>query len=561
MPNEVVLTGTAELGNIAKSIMDIQKRFEESMKASNKTGKTLNENLEKTTRNTQNSIKASGAIMRRLAGQLYSDFKSLLALNSVLGALKISSQFAGSIKESITLSDTIRRLGTSFGIAQDQFGKFQADLAGGLGEIGASSEAAAEALKGLTGLGVNGGASAINLVKGAVQLAGVGGEKGQEGKISGLIAGTVRAQGKNVNDKEAQNQIIGEANAAVRATGKSATEILDIMQTLFQSMDKSLRGKIGPQAIAQIAAVSATVGPDAAKAFEEYLSKSPIERKGMEAQGVNFFNKSGGLDLESIKKFITEGKQRIGFDPRKSLQTMGFSQEASEGLIRLADQSDQVADSLNKLSTASRDSEQSFRETMGLGDALKGTVNTIKGKFEQATEGVTKSLTDMVSAQVGDTGGSAAVVGGGAILAAVLAGGGIRGLFGTIVGEGQKKALETVTGEKVQDVFVTNWMQMSGGGSGIPGGGMVAKATGVLAAGAVGYEVGEKVVNPLLDKYTQGTNEDTGFQGNAVERFFDKLDTWTDGALSGTDQKYKIQIDTKDPNLRANDKPGRGSSN
>lgn len=558
--NEVLLVGKAELDSIYESLKKVMDQADKGAREIQGVGKKTNDTLERSAKKAETSIKATGSQLRRLAGQLYSDFKALMSLNAVAGAMKLSSQFAGSVKESIKLSDSIRRLGGSFGLAKDQFGQFQGKLARGLGDIGASSEAAAEALEGLAGFGVKGMDSAGNLAKGAVTLAGMSGERGGEKNIARLLASTLQSQGKDVNDRSAQQSLVGEVTAAVQATGKQASEILGAMDQIFSTMDKSLRGKIGPEAMSQMAVMATTAGPAATKALQEYLSKGAIQRLPLEAQGFNVFGKDGGLDMKELKRFIDTTSKR-GLSPRESLMTAGFSEEAAEGLVRLADASKAVEENLTKLSTATRDNEQAYRESMGLFDALKGSVNTLKGRFEEATQGFTQKLTDFFAAQVGDTAGSAAVVGGGATLAALLAGGGLRGIGSLMKGAAKEQLIEGVTGEQVQKVFVVNADQMGGVGA-VGGAGKLGQALAVAGAGAAGYAVGSQVVNPALDKYTQGKT-DEGFEGNAAERLFFKLDKMLGGESSKQfmQNQVKVEVFTKEPNLKAKTQPSRGRSN
>lgn len=568
MSNEVQLTGKAELDAIYQALKKIQDHANTAMTDVGNLGKRTEENLEKTTKKTETNIKKTGTVLRRLASQLFSDFKGLLALQSVLGGLKLSNQFAGSVKESIKLSDTVRRLGNSFSIAKKDFGFFQAYMARGLGDIGASSEAASNALEGLAGFGVKGIESATNLTKGAVTLAGIGGEKGNEKGVAAGLATAMQEQGKDVNDVKAQKDLIGEVSAAVTTTGKSATEILGAMNEIFSTMPEELRKTIGPQAMAQMATVAATVGPQATKALQEYMSKTTEQRMAMEAQGFNVF-KGGKLDMKSLQSFIAATKDR-GISPRASLQTAGFSEEAAEGLVRLAEKADLVNENLDKLAGASRDNEAAFKESMGMLDAFKGTINTVKGYLEEAFSGVGQKVTDTLGGAVGSPAKSAAVVAGGAVLASVLAGQGLKGLFkfgaNTLKGDLTGKAEEAITGEKVTPVRVTNFEDMhsgaeeAAGAAGAGGLGTLGKVGAVAGAGAVGAAIGAYVVNPLLDKYTQGTN-DNGYEGNAVERFFSKLDEWSGGGLSGTQANVKVKVETKEPNLRTRTEPGRGSSN
>lgn len=579
MSNEVSLTGRAELDEIYKALQKINEHSTSALKSVGKVGQQTNDQLQKSTKKTEDNIKKTGNVLRRLASTLFADFKALASLKAIGAGMSLANQFSGSLKESLALNDTVRRLGNSFGVARKDFGNFQADLARGLGDIGASAEATANALEGLAGKGVEGMGSVKNLAKGAVTLAGIGGEKGNEKSIAAGIASAIQSQGKNVNDIQAQNALIGEVTAAVTSTGKSTTEILGAMNDIFASMPQELRKNIGPAAMAQLATVTTTAGPGATKALQEYLGKTKEQRMGMEAQGFNVF-KGGKIDMAALQGFIktTEGR---GISPRASLQSAGFSEEAAEGLVRLGEKADLVQKNLDKLSKASRDNEEAFRETMGFVDAFKGSINTVKGWMESTFKGVSQSATALLSHQVGHA-GSAAVVAGGALAATVLTGMGVKKISEILMGKtvgglagGLYKgaAAQMLTGKEVQPVYVVNADEISsgdagtkaagllGGMGGLKGmGGMAMKGAGVGLAGYAGYEVGSQLVNPALDKYTQGKN-DNGFEGNAAERFFAKLDQWSGGALSGTTPAPRIVIETKEPNLVPRFGPTRGISN
>lgn len=572
--SEVTLTGRAELDAIFQSLKKIGDEATASMNTLETLGKKTHDTLDKANKKNESNIKKTGAVLRRLAGQLYSDFKGLLSLQSLAAGMKLSNQFAGSVKESIKLSDTVRRLGNSFGVAKKDFGFFQAFMAKGLGDIGASSEAAADALQGLAGFGVSGIESATGLAKGAVTLAGMSGDKGNEKGIAAGIAQAIQSQGKDVNDTKAQQGIIGEVTAAVQATGKSASEILGAMNEIFSSMPEDLRKTIGPKAMAQMATMAATAGPQATKALQEYLSKSTEQRLAMEAQGFNVF-KGGQLDMGALQSFIktTEGR---GISPRESLKSAGFSDEAAEGLVRLGEKADLVKENLKKLSEASRDNVEAYKKSMGLLDSFKGTINTVKGYLEVGFMGVSQKANDLLQGAVGSPGKSAAVVGGAAVLASVLAGRGIKGLFrmggSELMGAGMDKARESITGEHVQMVRVINFGDMPGGrdsaigpmgaGAAAGGGGKVAGALKLAAAGAIGYEIGDKLINPLIDQHTQGETSE-GFKGNVVERLFFKIDKLLGGDRSAAimGNNVKVKIETKEPNLVPRTGPTRGMSN
>lgn len=560
MSNEVVLVGRAELDQILKSLKKFRDQGEQSQKTIQQLGKKTNETLENSTKKAETKIKQTGALLRRMASSLYSDFKALMSLNSLQGAMKLSSMFSGAVGDAIDLSDTIRRLGTSFGIAQKDFGSFHALMTKGLGEIGASSEEAAKALEGLSGLGLKDQNAILSMTKGAVELASMSGERGNTKQVAGQLGSVLRAQGKDVNDVGSQKALMGEVTAAVKTTGKGASEILGAMDEIFSKMPQDLRKKVGPKFMAQMAAVATTAGPGATQAISKLFSMDKIQRMGLEAQGFHPFDKKGNLDMNSLMKFVKEVGSRGGMGARAGLKTAGLSDEEAEGLVRLAEQTDRVTQTLGTLEGATRDTEQAYKDSRGFVESFKGAISNVTGTL-QSIPGVgtaMQKVTDMMSGAASSKAGSFGVVAGGATIAALMAGGGLKGITGLIGGEMKKKAFEEATGEKVQDVFVVNADQIGGNNSPLAaagGMGMLGKAGMVGAALTGGLAIGEGV--NWADKQMGGG------MGDAIVAGFDKLDKWMGGMMSGTDRSgktNKVYIETKTPNLRQSDKPSRGGS-
>lgn len=559
MGQEVVLVGRAELDAIYQSLKKVMDHSKEALGDVGQLGTRTNDALEKSTKNTERSIKQTGGALRRLSSQLYSDFKGLLSLQALQGGLKLSNQFAGSISESLKLTDSVRRLGPAFGVAAKDFGFFQAKLARGLGDIGVGSEAAANALQGMAGYGVSGIESATNLAKGAAELAQIGGEKGNEKAVAGGLASALQSQGKDVNDLGAQRRLIGEVTAAVTATGKGASEILKAMDDVFSGMPIELRRTLGPEAMAQLATVASTAGPGATKAFQEFMSKSTAERSGMEAQGFGSVFKNGKIDMAVLGTLIKSFEAR-GLSAREGVESAGFSPEAAEGLVRLNEKAALVKENLDKLAKASRDSDAAFRSTLGPIDAFKGNINTIKGYIEETFMGVGQKAADVMSSTIGSPAGSGAVVGAGALAAAVLAGGGLRGLLkfgsGALAGEAKEKAYEAVTGENVTPVRITNW---SDAPAGMPGGGMPLP---VPAAGAGANLLG---VGAIAAVAAYGLTEvksknDNGELVSVLDRLTDFISgDSTYQVQKAQNPKVHITVEKKDPDIRVGTQPGRGA--
>ena len=521
----------SELSKVITELAKIRDKADEVSKSLDEMGDTAGDAIGKKQKETETFFGKLTSIGRRTADQLKRDFMAMGSMASLKGAMNLGSMFGDSIQQTVSLSDTIRKLGTSFGVARQDFSKFQDQLTKGLGDIGMSSDEAAATLKGLAGSGVQGAGNVTEYAKASAQLASLGGEKGRAGDVAKGMAGVVRAQGKDVNDPAAMQAVAKAVTKAMQGTGQSATQVLGTIDKIFSAMPEEMRKNTTAEAMTSYSAAETVAGPGATQALQKYLGMSQIEKAGMEAQGFGkVFTKEGGLDIGALKEFSKSMRSR-GLDMRGSLQTAGFSSEEAEGLSRLADQSDKVAEAMERVKSASDDYAKETRKAMGLGEAFQSNINKVKGSLTGVGSKVTQGLSDALASASETTGGAVAVTAGAGVLGALMAGGGLRGIGSALGGEAKKQAREAMTGQKVQDVYVTNASEIGGGGAAGAAGGMMGKAGGALAAGAAGYAVGSEVLNPLIDKFTQGKT-DEGFEGNAVERLMFKLDQLVGGETS-----------------------------
>lgn len=507
---------------------------------------------------------------RRVRDQLMQDFRAMASINATMSGLQLNQQFRGTIKETMTLTDTIRKLGATFGISAMNFGSFAGKMTKGLGQIGIGSDAAAKVLEGLSTTAVRGEDAVLGYAKSASMLASIGREQGQEGKVAKGMADVLASRGMNVSDAKGRKDLESEVTAAMQATGRSASDILDSMSRMYSAMDKQMRGQVGFRGMAQMAAISTAGGPGAAKAIEEYLSKSKIERMGMESQGFGkFIGPGGGLNLEALTKFIRQGEGRIGFDPRKAMQTFGFSEEAAEGLVRLAQNSKQAGDIMSQLSNASRDTEAVYKQNRTMLESFSASLNRVKGYFEgPIAKGMNTFSGFLGKASESDV-GAAGIVGGSALLSAVLLGGGLRGL-GKAAGLGgmtKAAAVEGVTGREVQPVYVTNAAEIGAAGimgAGGAGGmmsklGTVAKVAAPIAAAAGGVAVGVKANEMWEAKAKESPESLIGRIDSKVYELVKAFAAWQTG-MGGNRKDVNVKVDLNKRELKSAPAPGRGGA-
>lgn len=582
MPNEVTLSVRTQLMKIVEELDKISGKAREVSGNLKDAGKNVGDNLTEQTKKTTTFLEDLSNVGRRVSDQLKDDFKALASLNAVAGALKLSEQFKGSLKETADLSDMVRKLGITFGIARSEFTNFQTSLTKGLGEIGLSSDVASKTMEGLatSGTQVKGEASILGYSKTAGQLASVTRQQGQEGNISALIAQTIQARGGNVNDMKQVAHVAEDVRRVFNATGQGAQETLGKMKEIFSGMSKDFREKITSRGLASLAAASTVAGPQSTKFIEEFLAKSPIQRKALEAQGMKGVFTEEGLDVNKFKKASKAILDRIGLDPRMAAQTLGLSEDAAEGFVRLAQSLDQVGKIQESVNKTTGDLNTQYKDSMGLGESFRANINQVKKAFAAPLSAITGGLTNVLSKTSQSGLGAAAVVGGGGVLASLLAGGGLRGL-GKAVGIGgglgglaKAGAIEAATGRQVQPVYVTNASEIGGGalggggglaGAAAAGGGLLGKAGkflgaagGVAAAGGAGYAVGSAIneIPGVSDAIVKGFEKIAGLFGKGQmsdEEIFAK------GAAQFKQQKVLVELNKRE--LKESKQPTRGASN
>lgn len=496
MSEQVELRVKSGIKAVLEELESIRAKVEEVDQTFQQMGDQTAQQIKKKTKDTETFLSNLQGFGRRVADQLKRDFKALASVESLTAGLKLSEQFKGSISESITLSNTIRKLGATFGIAGKDFASFQQGMTQGLGEIGLSSETAARALEGLSQTPVRGATGLMEYSKTAGQLASVGREPGREGDIARSMAKVIMARGKDPNNVKQELPELAESVRRVTIqTGVQPTQILSNMEALFAQMPKDLRKTITSAGLANLSAAQAVAGPNSTKFLEEVLGKSPIARMAFEAQGGKDVFTDEGIDIEKFRRFSQSIIGRIGQDPRMAAQTLGLSEDAAEGFIRLSESLDRVSEAQDRIKKSTGNLNQSYRESMGLGEAFRANINRVKGNLSGFLEPVLQGGTEALSKAADSDVASGAVVAGGGLLAALLTGGGLRGVGKAALGTVGKGALaEKITGKETQPVYVVNAAEIGLGAGALPGtaagGGAMGTAAKVVGAAGLALGVG-----------------------------------------------------------------------
>lgn len=578
MSEKVELGVNSQLKKIIAELEAIAQKNEEVGRSFKDMGKDVGETFNKASKKTENSINDMASRSRQVLNNLKQDFKTLLNFQGVMAGFKLSEQFKGTITQSVSLGNTIRKVGETFGWTKKQFLDMQMKMTKGLGSIGLSSEAAANALAGIAKTAIRDESAIIEYSKTAGMLASIGGEKGREGEIAQNLAGIAGAQGKNPNDVAAMRAIQNEVLKVMRATGRNATEVSDELLTIYKSTNEDFKGQLEKGGSTSLATAGVMAGPESTEFLKKYLGMNKVQRSGLEAQGFGqIMNPDGSLNVNAIKGTIKEAQSR-GLDVESGLQTFGFSPEEAKGFIALAKAIEVNGKVIEQAQKSVVDINKSFDETKTLGDAFSSSLERMKSKVSGVLGSISQVGTDVLNEASKSDVGAAAVSMAGATAAAVLMGGGIKGLGKTLLGKGKEEAYERLTGEKIQPVKVMNFDEMEEAkmSENTPLG-MMGGKLGKLAKGAVGvglaYEAGsmlgsaiEPVMSKTLDMYTTEETPE-GFKGNALERLLFKIDQMMGGAISGVDMsklpgrtEVTVKVETKEPNLRVTPVNSRGVS-
>jgi hypothetical protein len=588
---ETKVSVRSDLLKIAEDLKVIAKTAEDTANSLSEATKEVASNVNDQVAVTTGGLDKIRKFGKAIAKDLASDFKALFSVNALASGMKLSEQFAGSIKQAVSLNDAMRNLAPIFGMNEEKAEKFKRTLVKGLAEIGLGSDAAANALQGLAETNVRGEENLSAYAKTAGELAGITNQKGQEGEIGKGLARVVTAQGGNVNDPRAMQRVADDVVRIRNATGKSATEALKTLDDLFSHANSELKGKITGGGGVSLASAALIGGAGSTDFLKRFLGMDWRQRSGLEARGMGkLIGSNGELNPDAFQKTLATAKNLGGGNVEAGLTTFGMSDEEAKGFMRLAEAMKVNGDAIERARQSTVSINDEYRKTMGLGDAFRANLNKVKGGFTELMDkmgapDVINKTTDVLGKASQSGAGAAAVVGGSALLAAVLTGKGLKGIGGSLLGdEAKAKAIEAVTGEHVQKVEVINFpagMGLGGlGGAATGAGGMLGKAGlygGALAVGAGAatavdsipavHTAAQSIAGKVLDLF--GADSQAKAERMAKEQEEFRARRITGGAMSADQvaaitrsmrQDVKVTIDTKDKSLKAYSSGSRGNA-
>lgn len=551
--SSVVINVRSNLLQVAEHLRIIASASKHAMQSLNPFVKKTDEAITSATRNSLTALQRLQNLSSSIAKKMGDNFKAMFSAMGISQGLKMGQIFGNSLKEAFQLSDQIRKLSSIFGIAESRFVSFQSALVKGLGEIGLSSDAASNSLKGLSETQVRGEQTLVEYAKLSGQLASIGQQGGKEGEISKGIAGVITERGGNPSDVGQAKAVAEDIRKAVSATGLAPTEILSSMQNLFKEMNVDFKKTLSTSGLIQLAVVQKTGGEGSADFLQQYLKKSAIERQIPKARGLDGIFDDKGLNIPKFKKAMQNIFATIPEDMEFAAKTLGVDDSTAKGLIQLYKSLDRVDEAQKRVQADNKTLTEVYYSSMGALEAFTASLNKFKSSLSTQVSWLTNGLTDLLKKgfqtslndvmkavipkdvmklipdkvkEVGNSAqqylprmfdenlGSTAVTIGAAVGSAALFGGGINGMIGLLKGKTgglvEKTAAEQLLGQKAQPVYIVNVDELatktgqsvsSKQGSGFGDVGFFGKALAATGALAGGYAAGG-MINGVLQSAT-----------------------------------------------------------
>jgi hypothetical protein len=462
MANELEIKIKAELDKLLNGLAKVEQLASNVGKGMAEGTKQVNDEVAKQTTKLATGLEKVGAKVKSIFHTMKQGAEIMAGLIGLEGALDIKDTITHSIKSTLSLADTVRKLGPVFNVAAKDFGAFQAKITKGMGEAGLSTEAAKHALEGLAETQVRGEAVTKYAVN-AGELAEATGTKGSEGTIAKLLAGVTTAKGGNVNDTGQMHKIASEVLATYNATGMKPEAILSGMQDIFTSLPDDLKKSISTKGLAAAASTESVV-PGAMKVITALMSNSTA-RKSMLQQGfdVDKMFKGGGFDPKQLAMAIKGILGRVPEDKHLAAATV-FGEDAANAAVQFAEKVSDATRVAEKVTKAHADLAKQANQSRGLSEAfdaaLDQTKATLSGYLEPALHATINQMNEMSKTK----GGAAGVAGAGFMMGSL-----IFGKLGTMIadklgmsagssmaGAIQGKAINDLVGGGVQNVYVIN---------------------------------------------------------------------------------------------------------
>jgi hypothetical protein len=392
--------------------------------------KSVSDGISQPTKKVETTLQKMNRMGKESLQGLGNSIKTFLGVQAIQAGLSISNQFKDTLSNTLKLSDAVRKLGDYYGIAENKRVDFQAQIGKALGEKGLGMEVGAAAMLGLRGQGVKSPEALTQYAVSAGSLASIGGEKGSEGAIAAGLADALRMRGIDSQNLVEMRKLSESVNEAMQKTGTAATDILSGMTRLYAGMSQEQKKKLGPGAMAQMAAIEAQVGPGALSFLQPALGAQTFaEKERVKALGMDKLVGSEGLKLDEFQKFMRDATKLGGGDVATGLRAKGLSSEQVSAAMMTMERMPAIRQDLQR-GRPGAPLEQQVGRTRGLQDTSEAMQNRVLGWASNLFAAGSQGATDIGQKLSESNAGSAAGVAGAAALSGGLVGKGIGALTG-----------------------------------------------------------------------------------------------------------------------------------
>lgn len=428
MGNQVEVGVRSELKKLIDDLAAINKASDDMTKSLKTVVEGIGDSTNEQTKKVSGAMKIMSDMGKRVFGQLGKDMKAMVSMNSLLNGFQMNQQFRNTAKETVTLSDAIRKLGGYYGVAASRASDFQSKLTKDLGKYGLGADAGANAIMGLRGTGVKGEESLTEYSKMSGFLASSGAEQGNEGGVAKGMASVIQSRGGDVNNTSEVKQLAQDVQSAMNQSGQSASQILASMNGMYQSMSEENRKMVGGGGMAQMAGIESQVGEGSLAFLKPYLNAQTTgEQAKYKALGYDGLVNKGGVDLKAVRAFGDEARRLGSGNMAVGLGAKGITDEKQvQDFQRLYAMSGTLEKDRQNV-PQSKPLEEEFRAKTTMGEAFSGNLSNFASTFSDAFSKATNGLTEVMSSTMQSDVGSAAVSIGGAALSAAQTSIGLQG--------------------------------------------------------------------------------------------------------------------------------------
>lgn len=503
--------------DMSKEVEALAKKMEEAL---GKRGAQSVEDLEEAAEKGTNKI---ASYFKNLGQRVKEDMRTAFDMTGIKVGSALMKDLAGGVKQVFEMEKAFDRLNTRLQLSTKQLMDFKKEVGR---KVAATGSEMKDIMPGMETVASRGN------VKDSKQLSSIAETLGKAKQVTGedttglseSIVEIIKNQGQKVTASTFQKAMDAVQGTRTAGAFKSAGEAADAIKNVTQGLSASQMQKMGidTRTAGGLAATASKGegGQEVLRHILEMAAKPGQQQLINTMLGAGVF-KGGKLQADQLKNINTG---HLGKEQEAVLaSTLGTDQA---GLQRFIQSFKSGMGEFAKVTSGSDETATQFEEATS---NLASKIEQMKTKMKQAGLEIGSSVSnlgnDILSGHMGKIGGDAKdlgktlwenkgqIAGAGALSvgAGMLMGGGMNSLIRKLPGGGMLAGAAGMAGAKaagITPVYVTNAADIGGGGSGALStggvGGKVGQAGALLAAAAIGYEVGQVLLKMFPSLGTAG---------------------------------------------------------